>query len=142
MQKIGRYESAYLFIWLLVWYSTVGEWIPAVVLILWSCSLSSYFMLTSQYNLRSEDAPKLLKIFDIIGGISTSLLMMGLLFRTMLYPGYSMILNIGMIALIVQVSLLGVPRIRNHVMPDMGKLMIRYVILGGVGGFYWLVYLI
>ncbi len=142
LRKIGRFESAALLLWLVVWYATVGDWIPSPILVVLSCTLSGYYTLTARTSLRSEGAHAYLKILDRFIGLSSGVLILGLLFRTMLYPGWPMMLNFGMLALILQVALQGIPRVRKHTLPDRTKLTLRWVILGGVGGFYWLVFLI
>lgn len=135
MEKIvlhlNKYESVLFLFWVVLVAITFEELFPlGPIFLIVSGVLSIYYLLKGRYDQFTLAHEKVyLRMFPSLFGNFSSIAVFGVFFRSMNYPGSSVMLNVGAIGLVVCGIALFYPPIQNHFLPYLKKFYLRIAVL-------------
>ncbi len=135
MEKIvlhlNKYESFLLLFWAILVAISFEDLFPlGPAFLIVSGVLSIYYLLKGRYDQFALAHEKVyLRMFPSLFGNFSSIAVFGIYFKSMNYPGSSVMLNVGAIGLVVCAIALFYPPIQNHFQPYLKKFYLRIVVL-------------
>jgi len=131
----NRFEILMLLIWtaIIVIQKLTSYRIYEVMVVLSSYLSMFYFLQARLAITKLKDKPILLRIYPIILGYSSAIIIMGILFKSNHYPGASVMSNVGMGGLLTSSLFLFYTPIQDEYLPIMRKLLLRFFLLISLG---------
>lgn len=137
LNTLNRIEIPGLLVWLLVLlgHFTLGYNLTLPITII-SGVLGAMYLYQGKFAMKLLATQKMLvKVFPYVFGIASSVLVFGVMCKALNYPGASIMLNAGMVALLTSCVMLFYTPVQNEFLPVMKKLLLRILILIAIG--FW-----
>lgn len=131
----NRFEVPILLIWtaLTIIQKLTSFYIHEVMVIVSSYLSMFYFLQARMAITKLKEKPAALKVYPIILGYSSAILVMGILFKSNHYPGAAVMANVGMAGILLSSLFLFYTPIQDEYLPVMRKLLLRFFLLISLG---------
>ena len=139
LEKLLNFFNRFEILILLVWTAlTITQkltllHIPEVIVIVSSYLYMFYFLQARMAITKLKDKPAIIKVYPIILGYSSAILIMGILFKANHYPGSAVMANVGMAGILLSSLFLFNNPIQDEFLPIMRKLLLRFFLLISLG---------
>lgn len=137
LNTLNRFELPSLFIWLfvLLGHFTLGYDLTFPIMVI-SGVLGAMYLYQGKFAMKLLATKKMIvKIFPYVFGIASSVLVFGVMCKALSYSGATIMLNAGMVTLLTSCLMLFYTPVQDEFLPVMKKLLLRILILIGVG--FW-----